>query len=61
MCALTAVAPIVRFNALDIFATPRLSFAIVFKARTSSLVQRRITVFFLAISIPFSIYESGAS
>jgi hypothetical protein len=38
----------VRFNALAIFLTPRFSLAIDFNVRTSSLVQRRITFFFLA-------------
>jgi hypothetical protein len=45
---MTAVAPGVRFNALAIFFTPCLSFAIDFNVRTSSLVQRRTTFFFLA-------------
>jgi hypothetical protein len=34
--ALTIVAPIVRFNALDILFAPDLDFAIVFNVRTSS-------------------------
>jgi hypothetical protein len=48
--ALTIVAPIVRFNALAIFATPFLSFAIDLNVRTSSFDHaRRTTFFFLAI------------
>jgi hypothetical protein len=47
--AMTVVAPGVRFKALAIFLTPRLSFAIDFNNFKSSLVQRRITfLFFLA-------------
>src|ERR1700724_3409662 len=52
--AIMLVAPIVRFNAFAIFLTPCLSFAIDFNNRKSSLVHvRRITFFFLAISVPF--------
>ena len=50
--ALTIVAAIVRFNALEILLTPALDFAIVFKVRTSSFVQARL-IAFLAISVPF--------
>src|SRR5579863_10246938 len=52
-CALTVVAPGVRFSALAIFLTPCFCFAIDFKVRTSLFVQaRRTTFFFLAISAP---------
>jgi hypothetical protein len=52
--ALTAVAPIVRFNAFEILATPVLFFASDFNSRTSDEVQARRTMFFfLAISVPF--------
>jgi hypothetical protein len=43
--AIVVVAPGVRFNALAIFLTPFLSFAINFNVRTSSLVQARRTTF----------------
>jgi hypothetical protein len=52
MCALTAVAPIVRLSALDIFATPTFFFASDFSSRTSDGVQARLTNFFFFISIP---------
>src|SRR5579872_3114339 len=53
-CALTAVAPRVRFNSLAIFFTPCLSLAIDFNVRKSSLVHaRRTAFFFFAISVPF--------
>ena len=51
--AITLVAPMVRFNALAIFLTPRLSFAIVFKVRRSSFDQARRTTFFFFILAPF--------
>jgi len=52
--AITVVAPGVRFNALAIFFTPCLSFAIDFNSRRSSLVHERLTTFlFLAILAPF--------
>jgi hypothetical protein len=52
--ALTLVAPGERFNALAIFLTPCLSFAIDFNNFRSSLVHARLTTFlFLAISVPF--------
>jgi hypothetical protein len=60
MCALTAVAPIVRFNALDIFVTPTFLFANDFSSRTSDGVHARLTDFFF-ISIPVPIYENRAS
>jgi hypothetical protein len=50
---LTAVAPIVRFNAFDILATPVFFFASDFNSRTSDEVHARRTMFFLAISVPF--------
>jgi hypothetical protein len=51
--AMTAVAPGERFNALAIFLTPRLSFAIDFKSFRSFLDHaRRIAFFFLAILAP---------
>jgi hypothetical protein len=50
--ALTIVAAIVRFNALEILFTPALDFAIVCNVRTSSFVQARL-ITFLAISVPF--------
>jgi hypothetical protein len=53
---LTAVAPIVRFNALEILATPVFFFASDFNSRTSDEVQARLTNFF-AISAPVD--ESG--
>jgi hypothetical protein len=56
-CALTAVAPIVRFNAFDILATPVFFFASDFNSRTSDEVHARRTMFFLAISVPF--WEPG--
>src|ERR1700723_3490140 len=47
------VAPGERFNALAIFLTPALAFAIDFKVRRSSFVhKRRTTLFFLAILTP---------
>ena len=49
--ALTIVAAIVRFNALEILFTPALDFAIVFNVRTSSFDHARLTTF-LAILIP---------
>ena len=50
-CALTAVAPTVRFNALEIFATPTFFLASDFNSRTSDGVHARLTdFFFLAIS-----------
>jgi hypothetical protein len=50
---MAAVAPGVRFNALAIFLTPALAFAIDFNVRRSSFVhERRTTVFFLAIVTP---------
>jgi hypothetical protein len=59
MCALTAVAPIVRFNALDIFVTPTFLRASDFSSRTSDEVQTRLTDFFLAISISVPFCETG--
>jgi hypothetical protein len=61
MCALTAVAPIVRFNALDILVTPTFFFASDFNSRTSDEVHARLTDFFFFISIPVPVYESRAS
>ena len=61
MCALTAVAPIVRFNAFDILATPTFFFASDFNSRTSDEVHARLTDFFFFISIPVPVYESRAS
>src|SRR5882724_6615 len=53
-CALTAVAPTVRFNAFEILATPAFFFASDFNSRTSDAVHARLTVFFfLAISAPY--------
>jgi hypothetical protein len=50
--ALTIVAAIVRFNALEILLTPALDFAIVFNVRMSVAVHARL-ITFLAISVPF--------
>jgi hypothetical protein len=50
---LTAVAPTVRFNALEILVTPTFFFASDFSSRTSDEVHARLTVFFLAISVPY--------
>jgi hypothetical protein len=47
---LTVVAPIVRFNALDIFVTPTFFFARAFGSRTSDEVHARLTNF-LAIFV----------
>jgi hypothetical protein len=47
-CAFTAVAPIVRFNAFEIFATPTLFLARDFISRRSGEVHVRRTAFFLA-------------
>jgi hypothetical protein len=48
-CAFTAVAPIVRFRAFEIFLTPVFFLASDFSSRTSDEVHtRRDTVFFLA-------------
>jgi hypothetical protein len=58
---LTAVAPIVRFNALDIFVTPTFLRASDFSSRTSEEVHARLTDFFFFISIPVPVYESRAS
>jgi hypothetical protein len=53
--AITLVAPGVRFNALAIFRTPCLFFAIDLNVRRSSLVHGRLTTFFfLAMTVPFS-------
>jgi hypothetical protein len=53
---LTAVAPIVRFNAFDIFETPVFFFASDFSSRTSEEVHaRRDTAFFL-FGIPRSFF-----
>jgi hypothetical protein len=51
VCALNAVAPIVRFNALDIFVTPTFLRASDFNSRISVAVHARLTNF-LAISFP---------
>jgi hypothetical protein len=51
MCALTVVAPIVRFNALDILATPTFLRASDFSSRTSDEVHARLIDFFF-ISLP---------
>jgi hypothetical protein len=52
-CALTAVAPTVRFNALEILATPTFFFASDFNSRTSLGVHARLTdFFFLAMTAP---------
>jgi hypothetical protein len=61
MCALTAVAPIVRFNAFDILVTPTFLRASDFNSRTSDEVHARLTDFFFFISIPVSVYENRAS
>jgi hypothetical protein len=53
MCALTAVAPIVRFKAFEILATPTFFLASDFNSRTSDKVHARLTIFFLAIAVPF--------
>jgi hypothetical protein len=45
---LTAVAPTVRFNALEIPATPTFFLASDLSSRTSAEVQARLTDFFLA-------------
>jgi hypothetical protein len=47
-CAFTAVAPIVRFSAFEILATPILFFANDLNSRTSEAVHARRTAFFLA-------------
>jgi hypothetical protein len=53
LTAIARVAPTVRFKALAIFLTPRLSRAIVFNVRWSSFDHaRRITFFFVGISAP---------
>jgi hypothetical protein len=46
MCAFAAVAPIVRFNDLEILATPTFFFASDFRSRTSDEVHARLTTFF---------------
>jgi hypothetical protein len=61
MCALTAVAPIVRFNAFDTFATPTFFLANDFSSRTSDEVHARLADFFFFISIPVPVYENRAS
>jgi hypothetical protein len=61
ICALVVVAPIVRFNALDIFATPTFLRASDFSSRTSDEVQARLTDFFLAISISVLFFGNRAS
>src|ERR1700748_856985 len=58
MCALTAVAPIVRFNAFDIFVTPAFFFASDFSSRTSDGVHARRAAFFFLIGIPSSLFLS---
>ena len=55
-CALTAVAPIVRFNAFEIFATPTLFLASDFISRSSDEVHARRTIAFfleLAFLVPY--------
>jgi len=50
---LTAVAPTVRFNALEILATPTFFFANDLNSRTSDGVHARLVdFFFLAITAP---------
>jgi hypothetical protein len=57
-CALNVVAATVRFNALEILATPVLFFASDFNSRTSDEVHGRLTtVFFFGISGPSSFCE----
>ncbi|HEX3860483.1 MAG TPA: hypothetical protein VHY35_02180, partial [Stellaceae bacterium] len=52
-CAFTAVAPTVRFSALEILATPTFFFASDFNSRTSDGVHARLMdFFFLAIAAP---------
>jgi hypothetical protein len=53
MCALTAVAPIVRLEAFEILATPIFFLASDFNSRTSDEVHARLTICFLAIAVPF--------
>jgi len=52
MCALTAVAPIILFKAFEILTTP-IFLASDFNSRTSDEVHARLTIFFLAIAVPF--------
>jgi hypothetical protein len=59
VCALTVVAPIVRFNALDIFVTPTFLRASDFSSRTSDGVHARLTDFFLAISVSVPFVRTG--
>jgi len=51
-CAFAAVAPTVRFNALEILPTPAFFFANDFNSRTSVAVHARRMIFFLAIVVP---------
>jgi hypothetical protein len=60
ICALTAVAPIVRFNALDIFVTPTFLRASDFNSRISDEVHARLAAdFFFFISILIPVDETG--
>ena len=55
-CALTAVAPIVRFNAFEIFATPTLFLASDFISRSSDEVHARRTIAFFLAGILSSLF-----
>jgi hypothetical protein len=55
--ALTAVAPIVRFNDFDIFTTPTFFLASDFISRTSDEVHARRTIAFFLDGILGSLFE----
>jgi hypothetical protein len=58
-CAFTAVAPTVRFNALEILATPTFFFASDLNLRTSEAVHARRTAFLLVGIIESLLKERG--
>jgi hypothetical protein len=60
MCAFAAVAPIVRFNDLEILATPTFFFASDFRSRTSDEVHARLTTFFFLAKSRFLFLEPGS-
>jgi hypothetical protein len=58
-CAFTAVAPMVRFSALEILATPIFFLARDLNSRTSEAVHERRTVFFFLAGIIGSLVEGS--
>lgn len=60
MCAFAAVAPIVRFNDLEILATPTFFFASDFRSRTSDEVHARLTTFFVLAKSRFLFWNRAS-